>query len=253
MQASHRFLPVFNNWSCFTAMGEAGIEILGGEADRLRIDHCLRLHESWYLGDGQYGDGPELHCDYYNSFVIQPMLVDVLDRFAARWWDWQAMHEPVRRRAVRYAAVLERMIAPDGSFPVIGRSLAYRCGAFQHLAQAALQGWLPAEVPPGQARAALTAVIRRTLDAPSTLRPDGFLTLGLCGHQPGVAESYLSTGSAYLCLTAFLPLGLPPEHPFWSDPAQPWTGLRAWTGQDIATDHALTGLVQAPGWTRGVK
>jgi hypothetical protein len=32
----------------------------------------------------------------------------------------------VEHRARRYAAVLERMIAPDGSFPPIGRSLAYR-------------------------------------------------------------------------------------------------------------------------------
>ena len=251
LEDSRRHLPVHNNWSCFSAMVEAGVEILGGTADPVRIDHCLRQHESWYLGDGIYGDGPELHADYYNSFVIQPMLIDLLARFAARQSDWQAMVEPLRRRAVRHAALLERMIAPDGSFPVIGRSIVYRCGAFQHLAQAALQNWLPAEILPGQARSALTAVIRRTLDAPGTYRADGFLAIGLCGHQPSLGESYISTGSLYLCTTALLPLGLPPTASFWSDPDRPWTGQRIWSGVDGPSDHALTGLIHAPPWTRG--
>ena len=72
---------------------------------------------------------------------------------------------------------------------------------------------------PGQARAALGAVIARTLDAPGHVRRRGWLTLGSCGHQPGVAETYISTGSLYLCSAAFLPLGLPATDPFWTDAA----------------------------------
>ena len=34
---------------------------------------------------------------------------------------------------LRYAAVQERLIAPDGTFPALGRSIAYRCGAFHLL------------------------------------------------------------------------------------------------------------------------
>lgn len=37
------------------------------------------LNEEWYKGDGWYGDGPDFHFDYYNSFVIQPMIIQVLD------------------------------------------------------------------------------------------------------------------------------------------------------------------------------
>ena len=33
---------------------------------------------TWYKGDGVYGDGPPFHWDYYNSFVIQPMLLNIL-------------------------------------------------------------------------------------------------------------------------------------------------------------------------------
>jgi hypothetical protein len=94
-------------------------------------------------------------------------------------------------------------------------------------------------VSPAQVRGALTAVIRRTLDAPETFDRDGWLRIGFCGHQPGVGETYISTGSLYLCSVAFLPLGLPAGDPFWADPAAPFTQQRAWSGQPFPIDHAL--------------
>jgi hypothetical protein len=205
----------------------------------VRVDYALRQHEQWYKGDGTYGDGPGFHWDYYNSFVIQPMLLDVLDVCGAANPAWEAMKENVRARARRYAAIQERLVAPDGSFPPVGRSLAYRCGAFQLLAQMALRQDLPAEVAPAQARGALTAVIRRTMEAPGTFDREGWLTIGFCGHQPGVGERYISTGSVYLCAVALLPLGLPPDDPFWSAPAVPWTSQRAFSGQPFPIDKAL--------------
>jgi hypothetical protein len=62
----------------------------------------------------------------------------------------------------------------------------------------------------------------------------------LCGHQPGVGETYISTGSLYLCSVAFLPLGLPESDPFWSAPASPITSQQAWSGQPFPIDHALS-------------
>ena len=178
-------LPGFNNWLLFAATVEAFLRKAGDPTwDRMRIDYALRQHEQWYKGDGIYGDGPQFHFDYYNAFVIQPMLVDVLDACADDRPAWRAMREQVLTRARRYAAIQERLIAPDGSYPPVGRSLAYRCGAFQGLAQAALRHDLPVDVTPGQARSALAAVIARTLDAPGTYDSAGWLTLGLCGHQP---------------------------------------------------------------------
>ena len=101
---------------------------------------------------------------------------------------------------------------------------------------------MPEALPAGQARAALTAVIRRTLEAKGTFDAQGWLQIGPCGHQPGIGESYISTGSLCLCTTAFLPLGLPPGHAFWSEPAQDWTAKRTWSGQDVRTDHALQAI-----------
>jgi hypothetical protein len=95
----------------------------------------------------------------------------------------------------------------------------------------ALRRSLPEEVSPAQVRGALTAVVNRTLDAAGTFDGDGWLRIGLCGHQPGVGETYISTGSLYLCAVAFLPLGLPSSDPFWASPSQPWTSAKAWSGQ----------------------
>lgn len=239
LESTRVISPGFNNWLLFSAMVEAGLSVLGAQPDLMRVDYALRQHDQWYKGDGAYGDGPAFHWDYYNSFVIHPMLLDVLGVFADRQAAWKALASRADDRARRYAAVLERMIGPDGTFPPIGRSLAYRCGAFQLLAHVALRRSLPAGLTPPQVRGALTAVIRRTLEADGTFDTGGWLRIGFCGHQPGVGESYVSTGSLYLCSVALLPLGLPAVDEFWAAPPQPWTSRRAWAGQPFPIDRAL--------------
>lgn len=241
LESTRAIMPGYNNWLLFTATVEAGLKHLGAAWDRVRVDYALRQHDQWYKGDGAYGDGPEFHWDYYNSYVIHPMLVDVLDACGGDMPAWKDLTARVAQRAARYAAVQERMIAPDGTFPVMGRSLAYRCGAFHLLAQSALRRSLPEGVSPAQVRGALTAVIRRTMDAPGTFDADGWLRIGFCGHQPGVGETYISTGSLYLCSVALLPLGLAPTDDFWSAAPRPWTAARAWSGQPFPIDHALRG------------
>ena len=227
LESTRSISPGFNNWLLFSATVEAALARLGATWDRMRVDYALRQHDQWYKGDGAYGDGPSFHWDYYNSFVIHPMLLDVLDACRDEMPAWKELSARVDERARRYAGVLERFIAPDGSFPAIGRSLAYRCGAFHLLAAMALRRALPEGVSPAQVRGALTAAIRKTLEAPDTFDPNGWLRIGFCGHQPGVGETYISTGSLYLCSVAFLPLGLNAQDPFWSSPPQPWTSVRA--------------------------
>jgi hypothetical protein len=232
--------PPFNNWLLFAATIEAALLRIGGPWDRMRVDYALRQLEEWYKGDGLYGDGPDFHWDYYNSFVIHPMLLDVLDACAKEHPAWQQLQPQMFTRAQRYAAIQERLIAPDGSYPAIGRSLAYRCGAFHLLADMALRRALPDGVAPAQVRHGLTMVIRRTMDAPDTFDERGWLHIGLCGHQPGVGENYISTGSLYLCSVGLLPLGLPADDPFWAAASQPTTAERAWSGQAFPIDHALS-------------
>jgi len=231
--------PYYSNWLLFSAMVEIALLRLGADWDAMRVDLVLRKLEEWYVGDGTYGDGAEYHWDYYNSFVIQPFLLDILGAVRERQPRYAQAYQRQLEIARRYAAVQERLIAPDGSFPVLGRSMAYRFGAFQLLAQVALMEALPESLPPAQVRSALTAVVRRVMAAPGTYDAEGWLRIGLCGHQPNLAESYISTGSLYLAATVFLPLGLPAGAPFWTGPATKWTSQRIWGGDDVEADHAL--------------
>ncbi len=231
--------PGWNNWLLFAAMIEAALEQAGEKPDLRPVSTALNAHELWYKGDGVYGDGPDFHWDYYNSFVIQPMLLDVVRKFAPRVRQSKGLYEQVLARARRYAAIQERMISPEGAYPAIGRSLAYRIGVFQLLGQIALMKELPAPLTPAQVRSALTAVLNRQMMAPGTFDEQGWLRIGFVGHQPSIGESYISTGSCYLCATGLLPLGLPPEDPFWSGEPAPWTSKRIWMGEDVPADHAL--------------
>lgn len=237
LKATKSRKPFFNNWLLFSAMIEAALFLMEEEWDPMRIDYALKQHDQWYVGDGLYMDGTEFHADYYNSFVIQPMLVDIIDLIGQESSDWLRMKNKIIKRAQRYAVILERSISPEGTFPVIGRSLAYRCGIFQHLAQMALQHRLDPTLEPSQVRCALTAVMKRLLEMPGTYDDNGWLQIGLAGHQPEIGEGYISTGSLYLCATIFLPLGLPSDFPFWQGEAD-WTAKKAWAGGKIPIDHA---------------
>lgn len=239
LQSSRAIQPPYNNWLLFSATVEAALSFMGVVWDPMRVDYVIRTVNTWYKGDGAYGDGPPFHWDYYNSFVMQPMLLHVLDAVSKASPDWDSFKPVAMLRARRYAAIQERLISPEGTFPPVGRSLCYRFGAFHLLSEMVLRRQLPEGVSPEQVRSALTAVMRRIIEAPGMFDDQGWLTVGFYGHQPSIAESYISTGSCYLCAAVLLPLGLPATDPFWAGPATPWTSKKIWSGQPAAPDHAI--------------
>lgn len=68
---------------------------------------------------------------------------------------------------------------------------------------------------------------------------NGYLQLGFAGHQTELADPYTNNGSLYLTSVVFLPLGLPAEDTFWTSPAQEWTNLKGWNGENIQKDRAV--------------
>jgi hypothetical protein len=209
LKTTRQIVPGENNWQLFTALVESALWHFTGEAELAGIDRAILSHEKWFVGDGTYGDGPRYHWDYYNSFVIQPALIAVMEVCREKGSPLAAKFPAILARAQRYAEVQERLISPEGTFPVIGRSSSYRFGAFQTLSLVALRHELPASVSPAAVRCGLNAVIRRMIEAPRTFDENGWLRVGVVGDQPATRESYISTGSLYLCLTGMLHLGLP--------------------------------------------
>lgn len=240
LKSSRVIKPGENNWLLFSATIEAALWHFTGECEMKPIEYAVQKHEQWYVGDGAYGDGAEFHWDYYNSYVIQPMLLEVLRVCAEKKNPLGDLRPKILARARRYAVVQERLISPEGTFPVMGRSSAYRFGAFQLLEDISLQHELPENLHPAAVRCALTAVIRRMIEAPETFDAQGWLQVGVVGHQPSIRENYISTGSLYLCTFGLLQLGLPVNDPFWTAPAEPWTQKKIWSGEDIHADHAYS-------------
>lgn len=240
--ATREHAPGMNNWLLFAAMREAFLIKADAGGDLEPIRFAFKHHLEWYKGDGVYGDGREFHWDYYNSYVIQPMMLDLLPYTSTFAADLRLSEDDIVHRAKRYADIQERLIAPDGTFPAIGRSLTYRFGAFQHLGQMALRHELPEGTTPAQVRCAMTGVLRATMYAENTYDENGWLTIGLAGHQPDLGENYICCGSLYLTLCGFLPLGLPSSDLFWADPDEPWSSQKVWAGEPVTKDKKLLGL-----------
>ena len=231
--------PPYNNWLLFSSTVEALLAKAGAPYDRFRVSVALRKTEEWYVGDGCYSDGMEFDVNYYNSYVIQPMYLETMQAMTESGHaDYKDEYERALKRMQRYSVLLERLISPEGTFPVLGRSSTYRLAAMQPLSLLVWYDKLPDVLNYGQVRAALSATIHRMFDVNENFSPDGFLTLGFCGSQPGMADSYTNTGSLYMNSMIFMPLGLPADHPFWTATPEPWTQVKAWNGQPFPKDHA---------------
>jgi hypothetical protein len=234
----------YQNWILFAAMNEAFLLSIGEQYDPFRISLAIHKINEWYMGDGWYADGPRFHLDYYDSYVIHPMLVEILEVMLKsgeklNGLSFKELRDQALERMQRYGEHLERLVSPEGTFPVVGRSATYRTAVFQPLALLSWRKLLPAKLSEGRVRAAMTAVHRRIFANPTNFTAGGFLTLGFAGHQPGIADIYSNNGSMYITTESLLPLALPASDSFWTAPAEDWTTKRAYAGGSFERDHAL--------------
>jgi hypothetical protein len=237
-----RVSPPYTNWLLFAAMNEAFLLSIGEEWDPVRIDLAVRKINEWYAGDGWYADGPRFHFDFYNSYVIHPMLVEILEVLVATEAKFNNLKAPellaqAYKRMQRYGEHLERMIGPDGTYAPIGRSLTYRTAAFQPLGLLAWRKKLPETLPEGQVRAATMAAQRAIFANPSNFNKQGYLTIGFAGHQPTLGDIYSNAGSMYIAASSLIALGLPATDSYWTSPPLPWTTKKAFGGQPFRKDY----------------
>ena len=245
IKSLRRIEPPYINWMLFAAMNEAWLMSIGEEYDPMRMNVAIRKINEWYVGDGWIKDGETFHFDYYSSYVMYPMLVEILEvlaKFNGPFWN--AKPEELRAQAMkrmqRFGEHLERFISPEGTYPPIGRSLTYRTAAFQPLALLALRKELPKSLPEGQVRAAMRAVHERVWASPDNFTKGGFLTIGFVGHQPELGDWYSNNGSMYIASESFLPLGLPATDSYWTAPAQDWTQKKAFSGAKFPKDYHVS-------------
>lgn len=233
--------PPYTNWLLFSSIIESFLAKAGAPYDAYRVNSACRKMEEWYVGDGWYSDGPVFAFDYYSSYVFHPMYLETLqamkDAKAYTRIHYGQYYARALERCQKFSIVLERLISPEGTFPVFGRSIPYRMAAMQPLALMAWYQTLPGGLTNGQVRSALTATMKSMFDGKENFNEGGFLTIGFCGRQPNVADWYTNNGSLYMTSLSFLPLGLPATHPFWTDAPADWTSKKAWSGKPFPKDH----------------
>ena len=242
-QKLRRIDPPYTNWLLFSSVIESFIAKAAGhgEFDEYRVNSACRKMEEWYVGDGWFSDGPDFAFNYYSSFVFHPMYLETLqamvDAKVNSRLDYQKYYDRELRRTQKFAIILERFISPEGTFPVFGRSIPYRMACMQPLALIAWYEKLPKDLSNGQVRNALTSVLHRMFDQSQNFNAGGYLTIGFCGSQPETADWYTNNGSLYMTSLCFMPLGLAPDHPFWTDAPEPCTQAKAWGGLPFPKDH----------------
>lgn len=242
IQGLRRVPPPYTNWLLFAAMNEAFLLSIGEQWDPIRIDLAVRKINEWYVGDGWYADGPRFHFDHYNSYVIQPMLVEILEVLVATGARFNKLNAPelleqAYKRMQRFGEHLERLIGPDGSYAPIGRSLTYRTAVFQPLGLLAWRKKLPKSLPEGQVRSATLAAQRAIFRNPSNFDGKGYLTIGFAGHQPTLGDIYSNAGSMYIAAESLIALGLSAKDGYWTAPGLPWTTRKAFSGEAFPKDY----------------
>jgi hypothetical protein len=213
-----------SNWILFYGMVQAFLVMVNAEPDHDFIKVIIQTVEGFYIGDGFYRDGDVFRIDFYNSYVFHSMYIEMLTVLGE-----EAKREIAIKRMTQYSEFLESIISPDGSYPPLGRSIAYRFAAFQPIGHCVLLNRISTQHSYGQLRRALTSVMTKLFIKNSPFI-EGFLALGLCGHQPEIVQFYTNSGSLYVTTLGFIVLGLPEEHSFWKDKEDPTTQERCWSG-----------------------
>lgn len=240
---TRQFNPGDNNWLLFASIIEAFfLKYTSVPIIKKRLNKGLKYFSTFfYMGDGMYGDGLTFSMDYYNSYVIHPMLLDTLqvciDKMPSA--TYTELYKTAIIRFKRFVEIQERTVSPSGTYPIYGRTQICRLGAFQALSYSIYKKLIPENLSEFQIKGCLNALLCNFINNDRNFDDNTFLTIGINGSQPSIAEDYVSYGSAYHTCNFFLCLGLSPTDKFWTGQATEWTSLKTLNGAPIPQDHAL--------------
>jgi len=197
------------NWLLFQVVVNLGFKRIGMPWDRELMRRNLDRVDEFYVAGGWYTDGIDGHCDYYGPFAIHfynlvyAALMEKEDPGRCALY---------KERAALFANDFIHWFARDGSALPFGRSLTYRfCQSafWSALAYAGVEAF-----PMGVMKGIILRNLRWWFAQP-IFQADGTLTIGYAYPNLIMAENYNAPGSPYWALKTFLPLALPPDHPFW--------------------------------------
>lgn len=224
----------------FQVFANFGLSKVGAPFSQERLNADLDHLDTFYLGEGWSRDGPPgvRQLDYYSgSFAIQ--ISQLIYSKLANDVDPKRCEE-YRDRGRKFAvdfvhyfdnegtvvtstplAILTKITRRVGRAIPFGRSMTYRFAMSAFWGALAFADVLPpAPLSWGTIKGLLLRNLRYWSTQPAILSPSGILTLGFVYPSTYATENYNSPGSPYWAFLAFLPLAVPEDHPFWSDPEE---------------------------------
>lgn len=201
-----------SNWNFFVLIPNLALKRCGKPYSQEQIDFSIKKYESYYLGNGWYGDGKRPQKDYYIPFGIQ--FYCLLYAYFMKEEDPERCRL-YRERAVTFAETFRYWFDDCGRAVPFGRSQTYR------FAQAAFFSILP--VVMGEKcpyRGEIKRLLRLHMEhwmAQPIFDNGGILTVGYHYPNLNMSESYNSPGSPYWAFKFFFCLALDDKDSFWSE------------------------------------
>lgn len=207
------------NWIFFRILVNCALKKIGsGEYDEDQLQRSLEQVEEYYLGEGWYNDGfPQARRarDYYipwafhyYGLILAACCREIIPRRAPAY----------RERAAAFARDFLYWFADDGAALPYGRSLTYRYAAGAFWGALAFAGC--EALPWGRIKGLYLRHLRWWFRQPF-FSETGLQSIGYRYPNLHMAERYNSPNSPLWALKAFIPLALPPTHPFWRAAEEP--------------------------------
>ena len=207
------------NWQFFNIITNVALYKAGRPYDKKRMEEGLDCIDAYYDAGGWYNDGNGGDKDYYNPFVMVTYGM-VYARFMEK-------EDPERcqrflDRALVFGKDYIYWFSEDGAPFAYGRSMTYRFAQLAYFSVCVLCGVEVFPLP------VLKGIIARHLacwlNLPIWDNAD-ILTIGYAYPNLQMSESYNAPGSPYWAMKAFMFLGIPDDHPFWSAEYAPFPAL----------------------------
>lgn len=200
-----------NNWHLFFVLIDRVLDALGypGRIADARA-HFDRVKTFCQEG-GWFADGPGGRIDFYNAWGFHYVL-GWIDRIDPAW-------DPdfIRPVQAQFVNEYQYLLGPHG-LPILGRSIHYRLAVAAPLVMAADE--VGGSIAPGLARRALDVTWAHFIGRGALRR--GRFTQGYYGFDPRVIDPYAGPASSLWSLRSLIPaIAYPPDHPFWTVPAEP--------------------------------
>ncbi|UJF17621.1 DUF2264 domain-containing protein [Vibrio sp. SS-MA-C1-2] len=200
-----------NNWLFFTILVQEGLKNIGRYDlvdDEIQNTYFERI-ESWYLGDGWYGDGDVNTVDHYGAYAIHYYSI-LYSTFVKQ--PNPRLTALFKARAKEFFEPFKYWFSDKGEVLPLGRSMVYRFATSAFWGALSLVEFNTSKVK--EIRGLWERQIKVWADQP-IFDAQGLLTRGYSYPNLMMCESYNSPTSPYWCMKAFLPLCLPDDAEFW--------------------------------------